>query len=334
MLLRRGEAGFRVTRKTSKSFDKFETREQLYAYARAYLTRSLKRTERALVVLDAGDRKLVGKSASGLEARWWDREESLARPVIQHVIEKGEARLVVDSRKDPIFAGGKGPLSVLCVPVTGGSGRVIGFLYADNKLNEGTFNQLDLDLTKKFAQEFSLKLQELPETQPPEPEQTPEAPPEKPPEPVPAPQQPVDLSRALVTAMVLVAVILVVAISLLFFGSPAGQEVENATPADAAKGFVAMSLERNLEGAYSLLSDGMRKNRPREKFELAMEEWLMIKENEAELRSRKVVLVRSGPSSGTVYLEPSAKNKPSWEWILVREKGGWRLDHLTGGPKL
>lgn len=364
-----------MARKTSRSFDKITSRDHLVAYGAAFLTKMLRNTDRCLVVLEEHG-KLVGRGGEGVKPSEYEKDQSLGWPAIARVVEKAEPVLVTDSAKDPLFAGRRGPRSVLCVPVLDQRGKVVGFLYADNKIQEKVYNDLDVDLTRKFAQEFAVKLEEFPPPAapappPPEPavETAPAAEPvveepAQPPAPAPAatrpepsvppvpadpppPERPAapapaavvleppahDVSRATTVALVLVALLLVAGLAWYFFGTGTGPApvVGNATPADAARGFVARSLQRDFGGAYSLLSQGMRKNRAQRDFEAAMEAWL-TPENEADLRSRKVVLVRSGPSSGTVYLEPAADGPLTWEWVVIKEAAGWRLDHLSGGP--
>lgn len=117
----------------------------------------LTKAERAYLMLRAeGSNELELRAA-----RNWDRETlaeqdvTFSRGVMATVLETGEPVLTVNAQGDSRFQGQASVLindlrSIICIPLTLRD-RVTGVLYADNRFEQGVFDQESVDLVASFA---------------------------------------------------------------------------------------------------------------------------------------------------------------------------------------
>ena len=117
----------------------------------------LTKAERAYLMLRAeGSDELELRAA-----RNWDRETlaeqdvTFSRGVMATVLETGEPVLTVNAQGDSRFQGQASVLindlrSIICIPLTLRD-RVTGVLYADNRFEQGVFDQESVDLVASFA---------------------------------------------------------------------------------------------------------------------------------------------------------------------------------------
>lgn len=117
----------------------------------------LTKAERAYLMLRAeGSGELELRAA-----RNWDRETlaeqdvTFSRGVMATVLETGEPVLTVNAQGDSRFQGQASVLindlrSIICIPLTLRD-RVTGVLYADNRFEQGVFDQESVDLVASFA---------------------------------------------------------------------------------------------------------------------------------------------------------------------------------------
>ncbi len=101
-------------------------------------------------------------------ARNWEQEslpssETLvSRTVIQRVVETREPVLTTNAQEDPRFGGHESIIafnlrSILCVPLTL-KGRLIGVLYADNRIQAGVFTEATRNLLVAFANQAAVAI--------------------------------------------------------------------------------------------------------------------------------------------------------------------------------
>ncbi len=101
-------------------------------------------------------------------ARNWEQEslpssETLvSRTVIQRVVETREPVLTTNAQEDPRFGGHESIIafnlrSILCVPLLL-KGRLIGVLYADNRIQAGVFTETTRDLLVAFANQAAVAI--------------------------------------------------------------------------------------------------------------------------------------------------------------------------------
>lgn len=117
----------------------------------------LTKAERAYLMLRAeGSDELELRAA-----RNWDRETlaeqevTFSRGVMATVLETGEPVLTINAQGDSRFQGQASVLindlrSIICIPLTLRD-RVTGVLYADNRFEQGVFDQDSVDLVATFA---------------------------------------------------------------------------------------------------------------------------------------------------------------------------------------
>ncbi len=102
-------------------------------------------------------------------ARNWEQESinqnefAISRTVIQRVIDGGEALLTTNAREDPRFGGQESIIafnlrSILCVPLTV-KAKIIGVIYADNRIRSGIFSESDRDLLLGFADQAAVSIE-------------------------------------------------------------------------------------------------------------------------------------------------------------------------------
>lgn len=118
---------------------------------------NLTNAERAFLMLRAeGSDELELRAA-----RNWDRETlgeeelTISRGVMATVLESGEPVLTLNAQGDARFQGHASVMindlrSIICIPLTLRD-RVTGVLYADNRLEQGVFDQDSVDLVASFA---------------------------------------------------------------------------------------------------------------------------------------------------------------------------------------
>src|SRR5215211_7518937 len=102
-------------------------------------------------------------------ARNWEQESinqsefAISRTVVQRVIDGGEAVLTTNAREDPRFGGQESIIafnlrSILCVPLTVKS-KLIGVIYADNRIRTCIFSESDRDLLLSFADQAAVAIE-------------------------------------------------------------------------------------------------------------------------------------------------------------------------------
>ena len=117
----------------------------------------LTNAERAYLMLRAEDNDELELRA----ARNWDRETlgenevTFSSSVMEAVLETGEPILTLNAQGDTRFQSHQSVLindlrSIICIPLTL-RGTVTGVLYADNRLEQGVFDQDSVDLVAAFA---------------------------------------------------------------------------------------------------------------------------------------------------------------------------------------
>jgi len=120
--------------------------------------------ERGFIMLDRGDKTLEFKVAIGI-----DNEEiqnpsfEVSRSIVGLVASKGKPLLTTDAQNDA-FLGNQTSVqylklrSVICSPLTV-KGKIIGTIYADNRLKNGIFNQADLELLTAIASSAAIAIE-------------------------------------------------------------------------------------------------------------------------------------------------------------------------------
>ncbi len=102
-------------------------------------------------------------------ARNWDRqtisddEASFSRSVVNMAIEQLEPVITTNAQGDERFQGLKsvvqhGLRSILCIPLTL-HGRVVGVLYADNRIEQGVFSTDEIPLLTAFATQAAIAIE-------------------------------------------------------------------------------------------------------------------------------------------------------------------------------
>jgi adenylate cyclase len=120
--------------------------------------------ERGFLMLMDDKQDLVVKIA-----RNWDQqsieesEVAFSRTVINQVIATSKPILTTNALQDPRFDNQQSVIthqlrSILCVPLVG-KGKIIGVIYADNRVKTGLFTGSDLDLLSVFADQAAVALE-------------------------------------------------------------------------------------------------------------------------------------------------------------------------------
>jgi adenylate cyclase len=102
-------------------------------------------------------------------ARNWEQESinpgefAISRTVVQRVLESGEAVLTTNAQEDPRFGGQESIVaynlrSILCVPLQARS-KLIGVIYADNRIRTGIFSEAERDLLNVFANQAAVAIE-------------------------------------------------------------------------------------------------------------------------------------------------------------------------------
>lgn len=122
-----------------------------------FLTDELK-AERALVLYEG-----LG-CASGIDpATIWTFGE-VSQELLGNVLRDGEPIVLMDAMKDPKYGDRNSVIishlrSILCVPLRSPVGnRVVGLLYADNRVRIGAFNKDHLSKARIFGGELQMRL--------------------------------------------------------------------------------------------------------------------------------------------------------------------------------
>lgn len=101
-------------------------------------------------------------------ARNMDRETierssfDISRSIVQHVARSGEAVVTINAQTDPRFSGQESIISynlrsILCVPLKSRE-RIMGVIYADNRIAAGIFGDDDRDLLAAFANQAAVAI--------------------------------------------------------------------------------------------------------------------------------------------------------------------------------
>ncbi|MDX9993227.1 MAG: adenylate/guanylate cyclase domain-containing protein [Anaerolineales bacterium] len=102
-------------------------------------------------------------------ARNWEQESlnesehAVSQTVIQKVIETGEAILTTNAQEDPRFGGQESIIafnlrSILCVALKI-KNKIIGVIYADNRIRSGIFSESERDLLAVFANQAAIAIE-------------------------------------------------------------------------------------------------------------------------------------------------------------------------------
>jgi transcriptional regulator with GAF, ATPase, and Fis domain len=102
-------------------------------------------------------------------ARNWEQEtleaseNALSRTVVERVLSEGSPILTTNARQDPRFDHQESVISldlrsILCVPLRL-KASIIGVIYADNRLREGLFTEVQKDLLAAFANQAAIAIE-------------------------------------------------------------------------------------------------------------------------------------------------------------------------------
>ncbi|MGA9192394.1 MAG: adenylate/guanylate cyclase domain-containing protein [Anaerolineales bacterium] len=108
-------------------------------------------------------------SMETVAARNWERESlddleiEFSRTIVDRVQSSGEAILTTNAQSDPRFGGNESIIaynltSILCVPLKV-KGKLIGVIYADNKVKEAQFSERERQLISAFANQAAVALE-------------------------------------------------------------------------------------------------------------------------------------------------------------------------------
>lgn len=125
---------------------------------------SITTAERGFLMLEDDQGGLVTKVA-----RNWERESvepsefAISRTILQRVVSSCQPLLTTNASEDPRFSGQESIVaynlrSILCVPMFVKE-KLIGVIYADNRIRSGLFSQRDLDLLTAFANQAAVALE-------------------------------------------------------------------------------------------------------------------------------------------------------------------------------
>jgi len=102
-------------------------------------------------------------------ARNWERESldeadaEISRTVVKQVLENAQPVLTTNAQQDPRFDGQESVISlnlrsILCVPLIS-KDTIIGVIYADNRLREGLFTEIEKNLLAAFANQAAVAIE-------------------------------------------------------------------------------------------------------------------------------------------------------------------------------
>ncbi|MGH2537841.1 MAG: GAF domain-containing protein [Candidatus Promineifilaceae bacterium] len=121
--------------------------------------------ERSLLMLAEGpDGELKVAAARNLNRETIENPAfDISRSIVASVAEGGAPVVTINAQADPRFAGRQSIvshnlLSILCVPLAN-RGRLIGVIYADNRLTAGLFSEEDRDALAAFADQAAVALE-------------------------------------------------------------------------------------------------------------------------------------------------------------------------------
>ncbi len=125
---------------------------------------SLTTAERGFLMLDDGQGGLVTKIARNWEHESVEPSEfAISRTILNRVVSSRQPLLTTNAREDPRFSGQDSIVaynlrSILCVPMFFKE-KLVGVIYADNRIRSGLFSQKDLDLLTAFANQAAVALE-------------------------------------------------------------------------------------------------------------------------------------------------------------------------------
>lgn len=109
--------------------------------------------------------------------------------------------------------------------------------------------------------------------------------------------------------------------------------VETAAPEVVAQSFLQILRMENLKLSYGYLSAEAKKKLSEGAFQKQLLERLKDQDLQWELPYRQI---RPGVANGkqvrVEVLPPEQGNRPTWQWELVKESTGWKIDRMHGGP--
>lgn len=102
-------------------------------------------------------------------ARNWERETlddveiEFSKTIVDRVLSSGEPILTTNAQSDPRFGGNESIIaynltSILCVPLKA-KGKLIGVIYADNKVKEALFSERERELLMAFSNQAAIALE-------------------------------------------------------------------------------------------------------------------------------------------------------------------------------
>lgn len=120
--------------------------------------------ERGFLMLKQDDGEISFRAARGMDQQTIeDPEFEISRTVVDEVAESGEAVLTSDAVHDPRFTGRQSVMnlnlrSILCAPLQL-KDKVIGVVYADNRIKAGLFGDEDLELFSAIASSAAVAIE-------------------------------------------------------------------------------------------------------------------------------------------------------------------------------
>lgn len=156
---RRLEALYEVSRALGSSLQLDEVLNQVMDSIIA-----LTGAERGFLMLFDENNELEIMAARNMARESLDEEDfAISRSVIQVVADTGEQVVTTNASTDPRFASKASVVthqlrSIQCVPLRA-RGKIIGVIYADNRIRSGVFDEADLEMLSTFATQAAMAIE-------------------------------------------------------------------------------------------------------------------------------------------------------------------------------
>ncbi len=278
--------------------------------------------ERALVLLPGEGDRPEAKAIYGFETSDIWSGEIISTTVLQKALKKGQSVMLMDAPQD-FELGSRQSIktsrarSVICAPIFGSQGEVVGLLYADDRMETARFDYSTRDRLTEFGQDFSQSYQSLQQGSPVRAEE----------------QNFAEATPFIKAAIALFLLALLWATAgVVWEGSqepppPSVKESVAPPPTDQSR-VVAEQMLRSLQaGTFPrhLLTPTLNGRVT----DSQISGWLEKRRD--ALAKSAVVSTSSAGSQGTATVQ--AGTDQPWNWTLIKRMGiGWKIDHLGGDP--
>ncbi len=109
--------------------------------------------------------------------------------------------------------------------------------------------------------------------------------------------------------------------------------LETAAPEVVAQSFLQILRMENLKLSYGYLSAEAKKGLSEGAFQKQLLDRLEDQDLQWELSYRQVLpRMADGKQARVEVLPPEQGNRPTWQWELVKESSGWKINRMHGGP--